>query len=261
MLHLDGSPHRWLALEPAQRSCLITVADDATSRLLYAQLWPTETARAVMTALRAVILEHGLPQQLYTDRASWAACTRHSRGQPRPDRPTQLQRALAQLGIDHIHAHSPQARGRSERINRTVQNRLVNELRVAQIHSLADANRYLIERYLPLHNQRFAVVPLDPANGFVALGPVDLDRYLCHQALRRVGKDNTLVLGRTVLQIPKQPGRRSCQGLRALVRHHLDGHFSVWAGPRLLARYHPNGRIEPPAPHPSTEPVLLAVSA
>lgn len=246
MLHLDGSPHRWLALEPAQRPTLITVADDATSRLLYAQLWPSETTRAVMTALRTVLLEHGLPQQLYTDRASWAACSRHSRGRPRPDRPTQLQRALAELGIDHIHAHSPQARGRSERINRTVQGRLVNELRVAGIRTLDDANRYLVERYLPIHNQRFARSAADPSPGFVPLGPVDLDHYLCHLSVRRVGRDNTVVLGRTVLQVHPQPGRRSCQGLRLAVRHHLDGHFTLWSGPRQWARYRPDGHLVHP---------------
>jgi transposase len=251
MLHLDGSPHRWLALAPEPRPTLITVVDDATSRLLYAQLWPTETAVAVMTALRAVLLEHGLPQTLYTDRAGWAACTRRSRGRPRPDRPTQLQRALAELGIEHIHAYSPQARGRSERTNRTLQGRLVNELRMAGIHTWEHANRYLREHYLPLHNQRFARPPADPTNVFVPLGAVDLDRYLCLQAVRRVGRDNTVAIGRTVLQIAKQPGRRSCQGMRALIRHHLDGRFTVWSGPRLLARYEPSGRRVLPASSPA----------
>ena len=253
MLHLDGSPHRWLALAPEMRATLISVVDDATSRLLYAQLWPSETSLAVMTALHAVFVQHGLPQVLYTDRASWAACTRSSRGKPRPDRPTQLERAMAELGIEHIHAYSPQARGRSERTNRTVQGRLVNELRVAGIDALDPANRYLHERYLPLHNQRFARSPADPVSVFVPLGMVDLDRYLCHQGIRRVGRDNTVAIGRTVLQVPKQPGRRSCQGMRALIRHHLDGHYTVWLGPRLVACYTSSGKLVGPSMTPTSK--------
>lgn len=118
MLHADGSRHVWLALVPGQYQSLITVPDDATSRLLYAQLWPSEGTRSVMTALRTVFLEHGLPQQLYTDRASWAAHTPKAGGKPDP-RPTQLGRALEELGVEHLRAYSPQARGRSERLNRT----------------------------------------------------------------------------------------------------------------------------------------------
>jgi transposase len=248
LLHLDGSPHRWLALAPELRCTLITVVDDATSQALYGQLWPEETTGAVMTALAAVIRTHGLPQALYTDRACWAACVRRAAGRPRPDRPTQVQRALTELGIEHIHAYSPQARGRSERVNRTMQGRLVNELRLAGIRTLPTANRYLIEHYLPIHNQRFARPPADPTNVFVPLGPVDLDRILCQQAFRQVGRDNTVTLLRTVLQIPKQPGRRSCQGMRVLVRRHLDGRFSTWSGPRLLARFDRAGRLAPTTP-------------
>jgi len=131
MLHLDGSQHAWLALRPEPRPCLIAVVDDATRRLLYAQLSEHETTEAVMAALHAVFTRHGLPQALYTDRAGWAACTRGSAGRPRAERPTQVQRALERLGVEHILAFSPQARGRGERVNRTLQGRLVNELRVA----------------------------------------------------------------------------------------------------------------------------------
>jgi len=250
MLHLDGSRHRWLALVPELYLCLIAVLDDATSRLLYAQLWPGETLRAVMTALRTVFLEHGLPQQLYTDRAAWAAHTPKAGGKPDP-RPTELGRALAELGIEHLRAYSPQARGRSERINRTLQDRLVQELRLAGIREAEAANRYLTARFLPEYNQRFARPPAEAASGFVSLGRVDLDQYLCVRVERRVGHDNTVSVGKTVLQIPPQPGRRSCQGLRVTVRHYLDGTFSVSAGPRTLTRYDARGRLHDPGPQRS----------
>lgn len=246
MLHLDGSRHHWLALEPAQWQTLITVVDDASSRLLYGQLWPGERRGAVMSALRTVFLEHGLPQQLYTDRAAWAARTPRKGGPPDDRTPTQVQRALEELGIEHLRAYSPQARGRSERTNRTLQGRLVNELTVRGIRTVAEANRFLREHYYREYNEEFAHAPADPASGFVPVGAVDLDQFLCFRAPRVVGRDNTVVLGKTVLQIPKQPGRRSCQGLRVTVRHHLDGRYSVSAGPRRLALYDPQACLIAP---------------
>ena len=246
MLHLDGSRHHWLALEPETWQTLITVVDDATSRLLYGQLWPGERRVAVMSALRTVFLEHGLPQQLYTDRAAWAARTPRKGGPPDDTTPTQVQRALDELGIEHLRAYSPQARGRSERANRTLQGRLVNELRVRGIRTVEAANQLLREHYYREYNDEFAQSPADPASGFVPVGAVDLDEFLCFRAQRMVGRDNTAVLGETVLQIPKQPGRRSCQGMRVIVRHHLDGRYSVSAGPRRLALYDPQGRLIPP---------------
>lgn len=246
MLHLDGSDHVWLALAPHLRPTLIVVMDDATSRLLYAQLWPGESTLAVLTALREVILEHGLPQQLYTDKASWAACTRGSHGRVRPDRPSQVQRALEHLGIEHIHAHSPQARGRSERANRTLQGRIVNELRTARIATLLEANRFLHETYRARHNQRFAVAAADPACGFTPLLGVALENILCVEGSRRVNRDNTVVLGRRVLQLPASAGALGRQRQRVTVRQHLDATYSVWRGPRCLARYRCDGSRQDP---------------
>lgn len=242
MLHLDGSPHAWLALRPQERQCLIVVVDDATRRVLYARLSERETSVAVMSALHAVFAEHGLPQSLYTDRANWAACTRGSDGHPREDRPTQVQRALARLGVEHILAYSPQARGRGERVNRTLQGRLVNELRVAGIRTMERANRYLAEQFLPLHNAELTRAAADPESAFVTAGGADLEQILCHEEVRTVGKDNTVVLDGVRLQIGKQPGRATCAGLEVVVRRHLDGHHSVWRGPCCWGRYDARGR-------------------
>jgi hypothetical protein len=244
MLHLDGSRHQWLALAPEAWQSLVTVVDDATGRLLYAQLWPAESSWAVMTALRTVFIEHGLPQQLYTDRASWAAHTPRAGGKPDPRKPTQVERALAELGIEHLRAYSPQARGRSERVNRTLQGRLVNELRVQGHSTLEDANRWLREHYLAAYDRRFAQPPTESVSGFVPVNVQELERCLCWKGERVVNRDNTVVLAKCVLQIPKQPGRRSCQNLRVVVRQHLDGRFTVCAGPRLLAHYDSSGRLE-----------------
>ncbi len=140
LLHLDGSPHPWLALCPGARQTLLHVIDDATKQVLYAQLVAHESTATVMTALRQVLQTHGLPMALYTDRAHWAFHTPTAGAGPDRQKLTQVGRALAQLGIEHIPAYSPQARGRSERVNRTLQDRLVNELRVAAIHTVAAAN-------------------------------------------------------------------------------------------------------------------------
>lgn len=252
LLHMDGSRHPWLALVPDARSTLITVVDDATSALLYAQLWPQETMQAVMTALAEVFRTEGLPMGLYTDRAAWAFVTSKAHGPVDKTRTTQVGRALHQLGIEHIPAYSPQARGRSERANRTLQGRVVNELRVAGIRTLDAANAYLRAHYLPQHNAAFRRAALDPANAFIPLGATDLDAILCQEDARVIAPDNTVVVAGQILQIDKQPGRRTCAGLRVLVRQHLDGRITIIRPPDLSLTYRVTTQrdVEPPPTPP-----------
>lgn len=243
LLHLDGSLHEWLALAPNWRGTLITVVDDATKALLYAQLWAQESTHAVMCALADVVRTHGLPMALYTDRAGWAFFTPKASGPVDKTRITQVGRALRRLGIEHIPAYSPQARGRSERMNRTLQGRLINELRVAGIATLEAANAYLRDVYLPQHNATFRRPPREPANAFVPLGRVDLDTILCQEQERVVTPDNTVTVDNHVLQIERQPGRRTCAGLRVLVRQHLDGTITITRPPALrLGHFTADGR-------------------
>jgi transposase len=242
LLHIDGSAHAWFALAPDQRATLLAIPDDATSRVLYAQFWERETTQAVMTALREVFTTSGLPMALYSDRAGWAFHTPKTKGPVDKKQLTQVGRALAQLGIEHIPAYSPQARGRSERLNRTLQDRLVNELRVAGITTLPAANQYLREVFVPRHNATFSHPPRDPESAWVALGDVDLDQILCHQETRTVGQDNTVTLDRVTLQVSKQPGRRTCAGLEVIVRRHLNGQHSIWRGPQRLGVFDTDGQ-------------------
>jgi transposase len=237
LLHLDGSLHRWFALAPDERRCLIAVSDDATKRVLHAALYASESRQAVMLSLAAVLRTFGLPMALYTDRAHWAFHTPTARGPVDRTQRTQVGRALARLGIEHIPAYSPQARGRSERLNRTFQDRLVNELRVAGIASVPAANTYRAEHFVPQHNARFAHAPRDPASAFVPLGATDLDAILCHEETRIVARDNTISVQRRTLQIGPQPGRRSCAGLEVCVRHHLDGRITISQGARVFATF------------------------
>lgn len=253
MLHLDGSRHGWLALVPQAKQTLIQVVDDATSRLLYAQLWPGETTRAVMTAMRDVVHQHGIPEALYTDRAGWAFDTPKAGGKVSATNMTQVGEALARLGVEHIPSYSPQARGRSERMNRTLQDRLVNELRVvAQATTLEQANQFLLERYLPTHNEEFAKPPADPVSAFVGLDQADLDEIFFEEDVRTVGKDNTVGIDGMLLQIEKQAARRTCAGLAVQVRRHLDGGYTIRRGTQLLGAYDAKGRHRPAAPSAST---------
>jgi len=242
LLHIDGSPHAWFALAPETRATLIAVPDDATSRVLYAQLWDGESTAAIMTALREVFTTYGLPMALYTDRAGWAFHTAKAKGPVDKTHLTQVGRALKQLGVEHIPAYSPQARGRSERLNRTFQDRLVNELRVAGLTTLPAANAYLHDVFLPRHNETFSRPPRDPDSAWVALGTVDLDHILCHQETRTVGEDNVVTMNATPLQVSKQPGRRTCAGLEVVVRRHLDGRYSIWRGSQRLGVFEATGR-------------------
>jgi transposase InsO family protein len=241
LLHLDGSVHPWLALAPDLRPCLIAIPDDATNQVLHAALYASESTDVVMRALAAVFRTYGLPMALYTDRARWAFYTPRAKGPVDKRQLTQVGRALERLGIEHIPAYSPQARGRSERLNRTFQDRLVNELRVAGITTLAAANQYLHDVFVPHHNALFARPARDPGIAFVPLGATDLDLVLCQEVTRVVARDNTVLVEQQVFQLAPQPGRRSCAGLTVTVRRHLDGRYTIRRGALLLGTFAANG--------------------
>jgi transposase len=242
MLHIDGSKHEWLALLPGEKQTLITMVDDATSLVLYSQLWPEESTQAVLVGLREVVGMQGIPASIYSDRASWAFETSKAGMPVSKTHLTQVGEVLKRLGVEHIPSYSPQARGRSERMNETLQGRLVNELKLSGAKSLEAANTYIRERYLVVHNKTFSVEPKDAVSSFVAAGGVDLDEIFCREAVRTVGKDNVVTCGKVSFQISKQPGRRSCSGLAVVVKHRLDGAWSIHRGMQVLGRYDEQGR-------------------
>src|SRR5437773_1289784 len=137
---------------------------------------------------------------------------------------------------------SPPARAPRARATGTRQGRRVNEPRVAGIRTLPAANRYLREHFTPAYNATFGRPPADPHSAFVPILRHDLTQILCHEEERVVARDNTVTLERVVLQLDKQRGRRTCAGLRVLVRRHLDRQHSVWWGPRCLGRFSATGR-------------------
>jgi hypothetical protein len=260
MLHIDGSRHRWLVLRPDHWFSLIVVVDDATKRVLYAQLGETETSHAILTALATVVREHGIPQALYSDRAGWATFTAKAGEPVDRTRRTQVGRALERLGVEHILAFSPQARGRSERVNRTLQDRLVKELHTARISTVERANRYLTECFVPAYNHEFERTPALPESGFAPCGSADLETIFCHEEPRTVQRDNTVTLDGVRLQISRQPGRVTCAGLTVIVRRHLDGTHTIRWGHKLLGRYSAQGRAlsREPIVHPTAPAKAVA---
>jgi len=155
LLHIDGSKHQWFGDE--RRHDLIVILDDATSKICYAQLVEEESTRTVMAGLREVIETEGLFCALYSDRGSHFFVTPKAGGKVDKHRLTQVGRAMKELGVQMIAAYSPQARGRSERSFGTWQGRLPQELRLAGIGTVQEANRFLRERYIAEFNEKFTV--------------------------------------------------------------------------------------------------------
>ena len=167
MLHQDGSTHAWLEGRPPLD--LIVTMDDATSEIYSAFLVEEEGTQSSFQGMLDVLEKHGLPSSLYTDRGSHYFYTPEAGGKVDKGQRTQFGRAMKELNIEHIAAYSPEARGRSERAFSTLQDRLVNELKLKGIRNIDEANRYIQEVYLPDHNQRFAVKPANDYNGFTSI--------------------------------------------------------------------------------------------
>jgi transposase len=242
MLHQDGSRHEWISGLPMLD--LIVTMDDATSAIYSAFLVAEEGTASTFRALAEVFGAHGLPSSLYTDRGSHYFHTPKAGEKVDKQRPTQVGRALEQLGVEHIAAYSPQARGRSERAFATLQDRLTKELALAGITTIEAADQFIKEIYLPAHNERFAVKPEQEGTAFVAIPGVDLAEILCVQEERQVGHDNTVVFHRLRLQIPESPLRPHYVRATVKVRHYHDGSHAIFHGPRCIGRYDQKGLIE-----------------
>ena len=234
LLHIDGSRHRWL--NDQRWYDLLVILDDASSEIYYAQLVEEESTRTVMVALREVIQKRGLFCSLYSDRGSHFFLTPQAGGKVDPHRLTQVGRAMKELGIKMIPAYSPQARGRSERNFGTWQGRLPQELRLAQIRSLEEANRFLRRCYIREFNRKFRVAAAQQGTAFVRTARPDLGWIFSVQTDRVVANDNTIALRDHVWQLDKTPWRHTLAGCTVTVHEHLNGSLSVRYGPHVVAR-------------------------
>jgi transposase len=243
MLHQDGSRHEWLCGQPALD--LIVTLDDATGAIYSAFLTDEEGTDSSFRALSQVFGEHGLPLSLYTDRGSHYFHTPEAGGKVDRANLTQVGRALRHLGVEHIAAYSPQARGRSERPFHTLQDRLVKELALAGITTSAAADAFIRDVFIPDYNRRFAREAELEGTAFVAIPGVNLDEILCVQEERRVGNDNCVSYNRLKLQIPESPLRPHFVKANVKVRQYHDGTHAIFHGPRCLGRYDKKGAIAP----------------
>ncbi len=237
MLHQDGSSHEWVAGEIWD---LIVTLDDATSEVYSGFFCAEEGTMSTFRALGEVIAAKGLFCSLYADRGSHYWHTPEAGGKVDRDNPTQVGRALNQLGVELIAAYSPEARGRSERMFGTLQKRLPQELRLAGAATMEEANRYLAETFWPAHNARFAIAPTDAGSAFVPFAGA-IEDILCVREERVVAADNTVRYKNRTLQIPA--GRHRHHYVKAHVRVHeyLDGGLAIFHGPRRLGRYSADG--------------------
>jgi len=242
MLHQDGSSHEWV---PGHHWDLIITLDDATSEHYSMFFVEEEGTASSFQAMREVILAHGLPSSLYTDRGSHYWHTPKAGGKVDKDRPTQFGRAIAQLGIEMIPAYSPEARGRCERMFATHQARLPKELASAGITTMEAANAYLRKHYMPAFNHEFSVEPAVEGSAFVPFIGEGLDDILCEHHERTVGRDNCVHFQGKVLQIPPSPCRTHYIKAKVRVHRYPDGTLALFHGPRKLATYAPDGTLIP----------------
>jgi transposase len=240
LLHIDGSKHRWLNQDLWYD--FIVVMDDATSEIYYAQLVEEEATRTVMVALREVIESKGIFCALYSDRGSHFFVTLKAGEKVDKQRFTQVGRAMKELGVQMIPAYSPQARGRSERNFGTWQGRLPQELRLANITTAEEANRFLRERYIGEFNRKFTVPAGEKGTAFRRCSRTDLEWVFTVQTERVVGKDNTVAIGDRCWQIEKVKFRHTLAGCTVTIHEHLDGTVSLRYGPHVVGRFDAEGK-------------------
>lgn len=232
LLQIDGSIHDWLEDRGPQLALLLAV-DDATGTIPGALFHPLEDGQGYFHLLWKIIECEGIPLALYSDHHGVFWYT-HQRREKRDDessaeerKPTQFGRAMRELGIEQVFAWSPQAKGRVERLAGTFQDRLVTELRLADVRSLEEANRFL-EEYLPRYNEKFGVSAVEAGSAYRPLPPeMALADVLCFKHRRKVARDNTVKYQWRTLQLLPGAGHTSYAGRTVEVWERLDGGLSV----------------------------------
>ena len=238
MVHQDASTHRWV---PDSVWDLVVTMDDATGEHTSMFFCDQEGTASSFHGLGQTIARYGLFASLYSDRGSHYFTTPQAGGKVDKVNLTQVGRALKQLGIDHIAAYSPEARGRSERAFQTHQGRLPQELARAGITDMQDANQYLEQVYRIEHNREFAVASTLQGTAYVAFISGSLPDILCEQHDRRVDNDNCVSFEGLTLQIPADEFRYHYVRTKVRVHRYVDSTLALFHGPRKLADFDATG--------------------
>lgn len=230
MLQMDGSHHKWF--EDRGPGCvLMGYMDDATGKV-FGRFYEYEGTIPAMDSFRRYIKKNGIPLKVYLDKhaaykSKAKATIQEELAQTEPL--SQFERALKELGVEVIHAHSPQAKGRIERLFRTLQDRLIKEMRLREINTVEEANRFL-ETYLPLYNKRFSVCAKNKENLHRPLGQgIALEKILCVRTERVLRKDFTVLHNQKLYQVEDTP-----QTSKVVVQDRLDGSMVMTAKDRVL---------------------------
>ena len=233
LIQIDGSPHAWLE-DRGPRCTLIVFIDDATSRLTALHFAPSETTRAYLTALRSHVLAHGRPLAFYSDRHGIFRV--NAKEAASGDGKTEFGRVAERLAIESIHARTPQAKGRVERSNQTLQDRLVKEMRLRGIATMAEAEAYL-PVFMAAWNQKFAVDPRDDASAHRPWtgSAADLDAMLARREERVLSKALTFRAGGSMSCVKTSGPGTALRGARVTLLHYMDGSMRVHYKDRILA--------------------------
>jgi len=230
LLFLDGSPHHWFGPEHPE-TCLLLSSDDATGKPLWGKFQPNEDRNGCFEVCHHVFRKFGLPVAFYLDMASQFTTTRHGgthvKQGPEVDK-THFEIAMQQLAVDLIFAHSPQARGRGERLNGSFQGRLAAELKRKKITDCKSATKYLNRVFIPKYQKWFAQKPANPQAAWRKLPKgLELNSVLSAKAERVVAKDNTVSFEGNIYQLLPPAGRTHLIQARTEVQERFDGsiHF------------------------------------
>ena len=225
MVQLDGSPHDWFEGR-AGKCTLLVFIDDATSQILWLEFAKSESVAALMQATKNYVQKHGVPQLFYTDHGSVFHVNLNNVDNLKK---TQWERACAQLGIKVQHAHSPQAKGRVERCNNTMQDRLSKELRLAGISSINDANEYLRNSdFIARHNAKFAVTAAQSGNAHADRQVCNLDDIFSIHETRVLANDFTITYQKHIFQLHKEQKTIIHPKNEITVKTRLDGTIRLW---------------------------------
>ena len=226
LLQMDGSHHKWNGTD---EWCMIAIIDDATSKLVYAKFEKGETTWACLNALKALVSKRGAPHFIYADKAGWA-----NQSSPKRNHFSQFVRACEELGIKVIQANSPQAKGRIERANKTIQDRIVPEFRLNNITSMLNANQYMEQIFMPEWEKRFTVAASSQESRYrVVPEGVSLENIFCYKHPRTVASDNCVHFNGKNLQL--LPGAYGTLKKKVIsVNEYEDGSFSLYYGPLKL---------------------------
>jgi transposase len=244
MVQIDGSPHDWFSGR-GPRCMLLTAIDDATGTIM-ARFASGETTEDLMRLMWQYIELYGIPHVAYTDHGGPYKVNINNQER---DKMTQLHRALHELGMELIHANSPQAKGRVERNHQTNQDRLVKELTLRNISTIEEANRYLLEEYLHQFNKRFVVAPARAADVHKSAKKFDLSTIFSIQEKRIVQNDGVVQFNKQLYQITKNRIYTRAKTV-VTIKRHLDGSTSIWTGSIQLGFEIIAQRVKEPAKTP-----------